>query len=217
MVAERFEDAYVPDIIPESDLEYFSRGGHGMRIGWGDSPAVLVVDMTNEFTTERNEEGERAVTATKELLDAARDADLPVVYTRPDPDLPENYRGATKPKAPDAPGRTGENEVDSHLGRQSTEPLVDKPRASAFFDTHLAAMLHEWEVDTIVLVGLTTSGCVRASAVDAHSNNFNTIIPKECVADRSQISHEVSLFDMDMKYADVTPLSDVLDTLDRQF
>lgn len=213
MVSSRFSDAYVPDIVPESDLTYFDRGGHGARIGWGDAPGVLVVDMTEEFTGERSEAGDRAVDATADLLAVARDAGLPVVFTRPDPTLPAGYRGTTKPKAPDAPGRSGENVVDERLDRRDDEPLIDKPRASAFFDTHLAALLHEWGLDTLIVTGLTTSGCVRASAVDAHSANFNTVVPIECVADRSHLSHEVSLFDLDMKYADVTPVTEVIERL----
>lgn len=211
MVSERIEKAYVPDVIPEPDLEYFDRGGFGTRIGWGESPAVLVVDMTEQFTTERSTEGNRAVETTVELLTAARNVEVPIVYTRPEPDLPEGYRGTTKPIADESPGLQGANEVDERLERRADEPLIDKPRASAFFDTHLAAMLHEWGVDTLIVTGLTTSGCVRASVVDAHSSNFNTIVPAECTADRSRISHDVSLFDMDMKYADVTPATDVVE------
>jgi nicotinamidase-related amidase len=215
MVSDRFADAYVPDVVPESDLEYFDRGGHGARIGWGDSPAILVVDMTDEFTRERSAESERAVTETRDLLDVAREQEVPIVFTRPSPHLPADYRGTTKPKAPDAPEREGANEVDERLQRRPEEPLIDKPRASGFFDTHLAAMLHEWDVDTLVVTGLTTSGCVRASVVDAHSSNFDTIVPADCTADRSRISHEVSLFDMDMKYCDVDAAANVKRTLRR--
>jgi nicotinamidase-related amidase len=171
--------------------------------------------MTDEFTQERSEEGNRAVTETRNLLDMGREHDVPIVFTRPSPDLPANYRGTTKPKAPDAPEREGENEVDERLDRRADEPLINKPRASGFFDTHLAAILHEWDVDTVVVTGITTSGCVRASVVDCHSNNFNTIVPPECTADRSRISHEVSLFDIDMKYADVESKEDVMEKLRR--
>ena len=201
MVADRFEEAYVPDIVPESDLAYFDAGGHGNRIGWGRSPAVLAVDFTETFTMERSEEGDRAVEAT-------------IVYTRPDRDLPEGYRGTTKPKAEATATRAVRNVIDDRLDPRDDEYVIDKPRASGFFDTHLAAILHEWDVDTVLVTGLTTSGCVRASVVDAHSNNFNAIVVEEGVADRSKISHEVSLFDMDMKYADVTPLAAVLDRLE---
>lgn len=215
MVSDRFDRAYVPDVVPTADLEFFDTAGHGARIGWGDSPALLVVDMTEAFTGERSEEGERAVEATAEVLAAARGADVPVVYTRPAPMLLDGYRRATKPKAPDAPGRTGANEIDPRLEPLDDEIVIDKPRASAFFDTHLAAMLREWGVDTLLVTGLTTSGCVRASVVDGHSNNFNVIVVQEGTGDRSRLSHEVSLFDMDMKYADVTPVLEVVERIER--
>ena len=214
MVADRFDEAYVPDIVPEEDLAYFEAGGHGNRIGWGRAPAVLAVDFTGTFTRERSAEGDRAVAATADLLEAARAAEIPIVYTRPDRGLPAGYRGTTKPKAESGLDREVDNEIDARLDPRPDEYVVDKPRASAFFDTHLAAILHEWGVDTVLVTGLTTSGCVRASVVDAHSNNFNTIVVEEGVADRSRISHEISLFDMDMKYADVTPLEAVIERLD---
>lgn len=213
MASDRFEAAYVPDVVPHEDLSYFDAAGHGARIGWGSAPGVLVVDMTEEFTGERASVGTPAVEATAELLEAARAAEVPVVYTRPDPELPDGYRGTTKPKARSVPGRQGRNVIDGRLEPQTEEYVLDKPRASAFFDTHLTALYREWGVDTLVVTGLTTSGCVRASVVDAHSHNFNVIVVEEGTADRSGISHEVSLFDLDMKYADVTPLEEVIERL----
>jgi len=213
MGAARFESAYVPDVIPDDDLAYFDRAGHGARGGWGDAPGVLVVDMTEAFTTERPAIGTPAVSATAALLEASRAAALPVVFTRPDRDLPEGYPGTTKPKAGGSPGRSGANVIDDRLALRDGEYVLDKPRASAFFDTHLAAMYRAWGVDTLLVTGLTTSGCVRASVVDAHSHNFDVVVVAEGTGDRSTISHEVSLFDLDMKYADVTPLADVLDRL----
>lgn len=213
MVHERFDEAYVPDLIPDDDLEYFETGGHGNRIGWGDTPGVLVIDMTKTFTKERSGTADPAVAATNELLDTARSGNVPIVFTRPDRRLPDGYRGTTKPKAESSFEREVRNQIDERLNPRDDEYVLDKPRASAFFDTHLAAIYRAWGVDTILITGLTTSGCVRASVVDSHSNNFNTIIVQEGCADRSTVSHEVSLFDMDMKYADVTPLDTVQDKL----
>lgn len=212
----RFDDAYVPERVPETDLEYFDRGGHGARIGWGDSPALILVDLTDAFVGERAEAGNPAVEAAEDVLATARNTGVPVVFTRPNRDLPEGYRGTTKPKAESATGRSGTNEFHDRLAPREEEVVINKPRASGFFDTHLANMLHEWDVDTVIVGGISTSGCVRATVVDAHSSNFNVIIPAEATADRSQISHEVSLFDMDMKYADVTPVEKVVDRLESQ-
>ncbi|MFB6097319.1 MAG: isochorismatase family protein [Haloferacaceae archaeon] len=212
-MANRLDDAYVPDVVPDEDLEYFERGGHGERIGWGDSPALVLVDLTDEFASERSEAGQRAVDAAATVLEAAREVDAPVVFTRPDRGLPDGYRGTTKPKAESAPGRSGTNEIHEDLAPRDDEYVLDKPRASGFFDTHLSHMLHEEGVDTLIVGGISTSGCVRATVVDGHSSNFNVIVPFEATADRSEISHEVSLFDMDMKYADVTPTDEVVETL----
>lgn len=211
---DRFDEAYVPDRVPDEDLQYFDRGGHGARIGWGDSPALILVDLTDAFVGEREDAGDPAVDAAERVLEAAREAGVPIVFTRPNRDLPDGYRGTTKPKAENAPGRSGTNEFHERLSPREDEVVIDKPRASGFFDTHLANMLHEWGVDTAVVGGISTSGCVRATVVDAHSSNFNVIVPQEATADRSQISHEISLFDMDMKYADVTPVAEVADRLE---
>jgi nicotinamidase-related amidase len=91
--------------------------------------------------------------------------------------------------------------------------VIEKPRTSAFLDTHLANQPHHEGVDTLIVAGMTTGGCVTASVVDSHSSNFRTIVAEECVADPSRLPHEVGLLDMDAKYADVTPLSEVLDRL----
>jgi nicotinamidase-related amidase len=206
-------DTYVPDVVPTEDREYYRRGGHGGRIGWGDSPALLLVDLTDEFVDERSESGTAAVDAAQRVLESARTVDIPVVYTKPDKGLPDDYRGTTKPKRSEAPDRTGSNTINSTLEPRPDEYVLEKPRASAFFDTHLSHMLHQWGVDTLIVGGISTCGCVRATVVDAHSSNFNVIIPQEATADRSKISHEISLFDMDMKYADVTPTDAVVDQL----
>lgn len=88
--------------------------------------------------------------------------------------------------------------------------IVTKAKASVFFGTQLASMLVSLGIDTIIVTGVTTSGCVRATVVDGFSNNFRVIVPAECVGDRASLPHKVSLFDMDMKYADVMDLDDVL-------
>jgi len=211
------EDAYVPDVIPTADVEYFEKGGFGGRLGWGETPALLVVDLTEEFTSGefslgRSDVGDAVVEATARLLEAAREAGLPVFFTKPDGDLPPAYPGTAK--EPDGGDRAAErqqaNVIREEIAPRDDERVIEKPRASAFFDTHLASELHHHGVDTAIVTGMTTSGCIRASVVDAYSSNVRPIVPIECVGDRSTVSHEVSLFDMDMKYADVTPMSDVV-------
>lgn len=212
-MANEFDNAYIPDVVPEEDKKYYEKGGHGGRIGWGDNPAYLLVDLTEEFVGERSDVGGRAANAAKQVLDASREANIPIVYSRPDKSLPENYRGTTKPKRESASSREGSNEIDSRIKSNEDEYVINKPRASAFFDTHLANMLHEMDVDTLITAGISTCGCVRATVVDAHSSNFNVIVPQEATADRSGISHEITLFDIDMKYGDVTPVDEVVEKL----
>lgn len=219
-MSSHLDDAYVPDVVPDEDVAYFEKSGHGTRGGWGESVAVVVIDMTDEFTSGeydvgRSDTGERAVDAMSDVVDAARGAAVPIIYTKPETATPADYPGATKrPRDEDSQDqRSRGNEINDALAPEPEDLVLDKPRASGFFDTHLGNYLHSYGIDTLVVGGMTTSGCVRATVVDAHSSNFRTIVPQEGTADRSVISHEVTLFDLDMKYADVTPVEEVVDTL----
>lgn len=210
--------AYIPDILPDEDIEYFEKGGFGSRNDWGEQVGLLIVDMTREFTRAdsdlgRGDTASEAISAIERLLGAYRTHDRPAFYTTPEQSFPEDYSGTTKATPDRESRREGGNEIPDPIAPKEDDVLIRKPRASAFFDTHLANMLHELGIDTLLVTGMTTSGCVRASVVDAHSSNFTTIVPKECVADRGIASHEISLFDMDMKYADVENVDDVLERL----
>jgi maleamate amidohydrolase len=101
-------------------------------------------------------------------------------------------------------------EIDPRLGRRSDEPVIVKKGASAFFGTNLGAILTDARVDTVVLCGVTTSGCIRATAVDLLQHGFPTIVPKECVGDRARAPHEANLFDINAKYADVVSRADAV-------
>lgn len=212
-MANYLDETYIPDVVPKEDKEYYLKGGHGKRIGWGENPALLLVDLTEEFVGERSDVGGRAANAAKRVLNTSREVGIPIIYTRPDRSLPNDYRGTTKPKRESASPREGGNIIDPRIEPNKGEHIIDKPRASAFFDTHLSNMLHEMDIDTLITVGISTCGCVRATVVDAHSSNFNVIIPQEATADRSNISHKISLFDIDMKYGDVTPVDVVIEKL----
>ena len=218
------EENYVPDIVPDSDLAYFKTNGQSRKIGWGDTPAVLVVDMTLAFTEERPEVGDPCVESNAKLLDKARETGVPVFYVTPSgPDVyPDDYHGTTKTSSGES-DRSPEDQaewdkkidkISPELEPEEDEVVLEKPRASSFFDMHMANMLHYYGIDTLIVTGMTTSGCVRGTVVDAQSSNFRTIVPPECVGDQSIISHELSLFDMSMKYADVTPVDEVIMKLD---
>jgi nicotinamidase-related amidase len=102
-------------------------------------------------------------------------------------------------------------EIDPRLEPRTDETIVLKKGASAFFGTNLPAILVSQSVDSVILCGATTSGCIRATAIDLLQYGYPTLVPRECVGDRAQAPHEANLFDIDAKYADVVPLDDVLD------
>jgi len=105
--------------------------------------------------------------------------------------------------------------IDPRLGRHPEESVIEKHFASAFFGTDLDRILHEAGIDTVVVAGCTTSGCVRATVVDALQHGFRAIVPRECVGDRSAEQHAANLIDIDGKYGDVLSLSEVLGRLGR--
>lgn len=224
MTDRRLDEAYVPDLIPDEDVEHYERGGYGARMGWGDTPAVLVVDMVKIFTDSdfplgRSDTAENAIASTERLLDATRDAGLPVYYTRMplDEALSSAYRGIFDKKKQGGSkqwDREAGHTIDTALEPNDEDVVIEKSKPSAFFDTHLGNMLRQHGVDTLVVAGVSTSGSIRATVLDALCSNFNVVVPQECVSDRSVFSHQVTLFELDMKYADVTPLDDVVETIE---
>jgi len=212
--------AYVPDIIPAEERERYARGNMGKCVGFGARPAVLVVDMTRAFTEDRfplgcSAAGAPCAAAIRTLLEAARPRGVPVLYTRYEAFAADAEWGRWLDKGtgaePDSLMRGPEaHEIADLIKPQARDIVVTKSKPSAFFGTPLASMLTYLGVDTLVVTGMVTSGCVRATVIDAFSHNYRVTVPLECVADRSETSHQVNLFDMDMKYADVLPLADVL-------
>lgn len=220
MAGDPFEDAYVPEAIPESDLEYFERAGFGTRVGWGDSPAIAVVDLTNQFSDDawplgRSDTGDAAVDSNARLLDVARNHDVPVVYVR-GLERGDRFGGTDSGRVSKSTGQfdPGEgNRIRQEVSPREGEPVLRKPRRNAFYGTRLDSLLREHDVDTLLVTGMVTSGCVRATVVAAFERDYRVVVPIECVADRGRTSHEVTLFDLDMKFADVTPLDQVIETI----
>ncbi len=201
------------DIIPDSDKRMFAKAGMGGRLGFGEKPAIVVVDMTYGFADSRyplgsSEMGVPTTQAIRRLLEAARPKGLPVFFTTPQERLTDAERGHWKmtPNRPSEPGLPDPNEILEELGPAGGETVITKLRPSAFFGTGLVDMLVYHRVDTLIVTGMTTSGCVRATVVDAFSYNYRVIVPEECSGDRAVVSHKVGLFDMHMKYADVVSL-----------
>jgi maleamate amidohydrolase len=197
----------------------YERSGIGGRAGFGERPAVLVVDFQKGFTNPQSPVGSDLtpqIEATGSLLDSARARSLPVAYTAVgfDPGLRDGATWLRK-----MPGLSvlvdGSKwcEIDERVAPAPGDPVWVKRASSAFFGTPLIPFLTAARVDTLIVTGCVTSGCVRATTIDAVSWGFRTIVPHECVGDRAQGPHDWNLFDIDSKYADVMALSDVLDQL----
>ncbi|HJU11948.1 MAG TPA: isochorismatase family protein [Candidatus Binataceae bacterium] len=196
----------------------YQRSGLGHRIGYGKHPALLVIDMQLGFTApERSPLAgnlDSQIAAINRLIRMARKGGTPVVFTvvAYDPKIPGDG-GLWPEKAPTLLElKIGSElaELDPRLRRKPEDLLLTKKYASAFLGTPLSSTLISRGVDTVLVTGCTTSGCVRATVVDALSYGFRPIIPEEAVGDRAQEPHEASLFDIDSKYGDVVRLVDAL-------
>lgn len=204
--------------VPEADRAQMGKEWGNSR-GFGVKPALLIVDMSYSFVDDRypmgyGETGWPCVAAIRRLLDQAREQKLPVLYTTGLPNRNPAERGLWKaPVRTISPDLPDPREIVPQLEPLPSETVIRKRRPSAFFSTELTSLLIYDRVDTVIVTGMVTSGCIRATVVDAFSNNFRVIVPEECVADRSQVSHAINLFDMHMKYGDVMPLEEVLATL----
>lgn len=209
-------------IISDDDLRAMGKQwGKGHE--FGKKPALLIVDMTYAFVDDRfpigfGKTGRPCVTAIRRLLDQARQLGLPVFFSGGLLARNAAERGLWKSTANVLPpGLPDSNEIVPELSPLPTETVIRKRRPSAFFGTELASLLIYHQVDTVLLTGMVTSGCVRATALDAFSHNLRVIVPEECVADRAQVSHAVNLFDIHMKYGDVISLQAVMGELTRRY
>ncbi|MEJ8278569.1 isochorismatase family protein [Pseudonocardia spirodelae] len=194
----------------------YATAGFGAAARRGTRPAVVVVDLTVGFTDPARPTGSDlsgVVAATSTLVGAARDLGAPVVWTT------IAYTPAeldTLPWLVKAPGMRGLVEgtdavaFDGRLDVRREDHTITKKGASAFFDTGLASLLRAAGVDTVLVCGATTSGCVRATAVDAVQSGFGVLVPRDCVGDRAPGPHEANLFDIHAKYGDVVGLDDAL-------
>ncbi|MBB3771281.1 maleamate amidohydrolase [Angulomicrobium tetraedrale] len=200
------------------------RGVWGHRIGFGARPAVLMIDFMKAYTTEGAPLFAPGVVAAvaqaPRLLEAARAASVPVIHTNILYHAPNCADGGVwVKKAPVMTAMVPGNplaEFCEGVEPAPGEPVFTKQYASAFFGTSLGSMLHVQGVDTVILAGCSTSGCVRASAVDACQNGFRTIVVRDCVGDRHDGPHEANLFDIDSKYGDVVTLDEALQALGRR-
>jgi maleamate amidohydrolase len=201
----------------------YRQHGFAGRVGFGQYPALLIIDFIKAYTTPGSPLYAApgvpdAVRATQPLLAAARAAAIPIIYTTVAYSTDGRDGGMFVQKVPALRQLTQDSPlvtIVDELRPQPNELVIEKKYASAFFGTHLAATLTAMRVDTLIIVGCSTSGCIRASAVDGMQHGFRVIVPRECVGDRAPEPHLANLFDIDSKYGDVVSLAEVLTYLAR--
>lgn len=219
------------NIISEDEQRAYRAAGFGRSGGIGERPALAIIDVQyrttgttekpffeaiKEFPTSCGEEAWKAVRKIAPLLKIFRELDYPVLYPHVAPKL--DYDGgrlaAKVPSIMNIPAKG--YEFVREIAPMSGDILIPKRHPSAFFGTSFASYLIDKAVDTLVVVGCTTSGCVRSSVVDAFSYNFRVVVPEDCCYDRSAVSHAVNLFDMSEKYADVMPSEALIEELQQK-
>lgn len=191
--------------------------GFGKRVGGGAKPAIVVIDMNVGFTDPASPlvcDLDQTVEAIACLLDAARGADVPIAYTTVAYAPGDRAAAATflqkVPALATLEAGTRWPEIDHRLAPLPLDPVLTKLFASAFFGTAFSSLLAAWGADTLIVTGASTSGCVRATVVDALQHGFIPIVPREAVGDRDPDAHAANLRDIDLKYGDVISLEETL-------
>lgn len=209
--------ADVHSLDNEQVRELYREAGFSGRVGWGSRPAVLVIDLAQAWTDPAEQLGSDTTScldATLRTLEAARAGGVPVIFTTMAYDPGQVEIGpVVASKTPHSKlmiRGTDRVRLRPELRRRDDEPLVEKPRASAFFGTNVRSMLAGLDVDTVVVVGVSTSGCIRSTCESAFNHNIRAIVPREAVGDRSPTAHAAALMDIDARFGDVTDLADVL-------
>ncbi|MEE8518721.1 MAG: isochorismatase family protein [Dehalococcoidia bacterium] len=222
-----FEDHCWKDLMSPEELELYAPYVRETYVG--KRPALLAIDLYNtvyqggslpvhevakEFPSSCGEYAWNAIDPTKQLFSMARARGFPVIYTtgedRPEA-RPQSVKATNRGR-----GNTGEDPhgIYEAFKPQPEDVVIYKQRASGFYGTPLIAHLTQYGVDTVIICGESTSGCVRASVADAYSNGYHVVVVEECTFDRNQLSHKVNLFDMHHKYADVMHLDEVAEHLE---
>jgi len=221
------------DFLTERDKHVFEVAGWGTPAGYGRRPALLVIDVCYGFTGDKpepilnsiqrwsnscGEEAWRAVRTIALLLQAAHAKDLPVIYTTGRYRKDYWDRGLLRGKnarvgewSTGEPGMVDPMTIVNEIAPGPRDLVVYKQRPSAFFGTPLLSHLIQLGVDSVIVGGTTTSGCVRATVVDAFSHNLRVVVAEDACFDRCQASHALSLFDMNAKYADVVSSGEILE------
>lgn len=206
------------DWLHDIDVNYKTED-FGASVGLGDQPALIVIDLINAFTdpdTSLGSDVTGVVEQTDRLLTAFREHDLPRYFTTVA--FEDSYGDAGRfiekvPALRELRLGTEAVEVDDRIAPVNNERVILKKYASAFFGTDLQTELTTHRVDTLILAGVTTSGCIRATAIDSLQHGYRTIVPADAVGDRAEGPHQANLFDINAKYGDVVATDDVLEHL----
>jgi hypothetical protein len=211
-------------LIPETERRLYEKAGFSGDLTPGGRSALIVVDVTmgfcgaeglsleeavDQYSTACGPASWVAMPKIAALIKTFHAADLPIVYSLSDLASGPFTGKATKGKRTGAPA-PGFNDFPAAIAPRAQDWVLAKTKASAFFQTPLPAYLIKSGVDTLVVCGVSTSGCVRASVVDGFSHGFKTFVVDECCFDRSQFAHAANLFDMNAKYASVISLEQAL-------
>lgn len=228
---QRARDVAMPEwdgCLSAQDLEMLALSGYGGRSRFGQRPLLLIIDATYKFLGDQaepiqksvqrfphscGEKGWLAVERIKRLLSFCRNQGVPVAFTARDIHVSRGRWAEKHPRTADGMSPEKLNAVVEEIAPLPGEKIIEKSRPSAFFHTSFLNFLKEQGIDTLLVTGCTTSGCVRATVVDAFSHGFINFIVEECVFDRFEISHRISLFDMHAKYGDVVSLEECLTLL----
>lgn len=213
-------------VFPEEDRKIYEKGGFMASQQPGKKPALLIIDMVESFTGSRRmsiEEAQKefhtscgevaweAIDNIKVLLAKFRESNLPVLFVKGNP-MDRYFCGiAVKPhKGKKAATLSDDSPIVGEIAPLEQEYVLEKAKASAFFGTPLVSYLVKNDIDTLYIVGTTTSGCIRASVIDAFSYGYKVFVVEECVFDRSQFSHMINLYEMNAKYADVVSIDNIV-------
>lgn len=208
------------EALESIDQYYQERGIFQDAFGFGDTPAIVVVDFAYGWTDEAYAGGtarlDAPVEATRKLLDAGRESSVPIVYTT----------SPWRPSTGDQPFKSAADrseayrdwderavQIDERIAPAPQDYIIEKESASAFSGTHLIGYLTELRVDTVLITGCSTSACIRATATDAKSLRLRPVVIRECVGDRSAAAHIFTLHDIQARFADVCSLDETLSYL----
>lgn len=216
------------DVLSKEELQVYNSAGYGKSEGPGKKPAVLVIDVTTAFIGDKpeptvqsikrfpsscGESGWKAMLKIKELLEVARRKNVPVIYSANDSHDEYGMEMWARKQSRMLQSNNLRYSTPEYIAKEisprSGDLVVKKSKPSVFFATSLLSSLISMGVDTLIVTGCTTSGCVRATAVDAFSYNYRVVVVEECTFDRAMTPHNINLFDISQKYGDVISLSAV--------